>query len=222
MEQIYGLTIPQTLAEVCTPARLALLVYDMQVGVLRQLPPETVARTKANVAQALAAARASGIRVFFSRHLSLPKEAMGVFQLRQAMAWQHVASVEQVHPWFLRDAPGFAIDPDLTPRPSEVVFDKITMSAFEGTFLNIALRDCGLQAFAIVGVALEVGIEPTVRHGADMGYIPIVVTDACGGRDEAAQQRALEGIQFAGDALLTDTASFCACLRTGRSGGPGA
>jgi len=30
------------------------------------------------------------------------------------------------------------------------------------------LRDCGLSAFAIVGIAMEIGIEPTVRHGADL------------------------------------------------------
>ena len=27
---------------------------------------------------------------------------------------------------------------------------------------------------------MEIGIEPTVRHGADLGYIPVVVSDACG------------------------------------------
>ena len=47
----------------------------------------------------------------------------------------------------------------------EAILDKITMSAFEGTPLSIALRDCGLIAFAIAGVAVEIGIEPTVRHG---------------------------------------------------------
>jgi nicotinamidase-related amidase len=46
--------------------------------------------------------------------------------------------------------------------------------------LDIALRDCGVNAFIIVGIATEIGIEPTVRHGADLGYVPIIVTDACG------------------------------------------
>jgi hypothetical protein len=27
---------------------------------------------------------------------------------------------------------------------------------------------------------MEVGIEATVRHAADMGYIPVIVRDACG------------------------------------------
>src|SRR5205823_10108535 len=82
MESAYGLEIPQNLAETCNPKRTALLVYDMQVGILRQIRngPELVARVKS----VLAAARAAGLRVFFMRHMSLPKEAAGVFQLRMA------------------------------------------------------------------------------------------------------------------------------------------
>ena len=105
---------------------------------------------------------------------------MGVSPLRMAMAWQWVPLVDEVKPWFLRDAPAFHLIPEMNPLPSEAIFDKITMSAFEGTPLDIALRDCGIDAFAIVGIAMEIGIEPTVRQGADLGYIPVVVKDACG------------------------------------------
>ena len=216
MHHAYGLDIPRTLEDVCDPSRLTLLVYDMQVGILSQLKDgDTIT---ASVAAVLDAAREGGYRVFFMRHMSLPKELMGVFQFRMAMAWQRVDSVDDVSPWFLRDSPGFQLVPELAPRPSEAVFDKITMSAFEGTPLDIALRDCGLIAFAIVGVATEVGIAPTVRHGADLGYIPVVVTDACGaGHDEAAD-RAIADLQHAGDALMTDVATITALLRGQRSG----
>jgi biuret amidohydrolase len=54
------------------------------------------------------------------------------------------------------------------------------------------------------GVALEVGIGPTVRHSADHGYIPIVVPDACGAGDAAAGDRALEALMLAGDAIVAD------------------
>jgi nicotinamidase-related amidase len=151
--------------------------------------------------------------VFFSRHLSLPKELMGVFQFRTAMAWQRVNSPEQVKPWFLRDDPSFQIAPELSPLPSEGVFDKLTMSAFEGTWLDFALRDCGINAFVIVGVATEIGIEPTVRHGADLGYIPVLVTDACGAGSEEAAKRSIESLKFMGDAVVTNTETLCAIFR---------
>jgi nicotinamidase-related amidase len=210
MEQAFGLFIPRTLEDVCNPQRMALIVYDMQIGILSQIKESQ--HIIAHVKQVVQAARAAGIRIFYSRHLSLPKELMGVFQLRTAMAWQRVNAVEQVQPWFPRDSPAFQLIPELSPLPSEAIFDKITMSAFEGTFLDIALRDCGINSVAIVGVAMEVGIEPTVRHAADLGYIPVVVTDACGAGHEDAAQRSIASLTFAGDAMLTDVETICRLL----------
>ena len=211
MKSAFGLNIPQTLEEVCEPKRTALLVYDMQVGILGQIKyPERIIR---QVLRVLTTAREAAVRVFFSRHLSLPKELMGAFQFRTAMAWQRVNSPEQVNPWFLRDNRGFQIAPELAPLPSEGIFDKLTMSAFESTWLDIALRDCGINAFIIVGVATEIGIEPTVRHGADLGYIPVFVNDACGAGDEEAAKRSVENLKFMGDAFVTDTETICATLR---------
>src|SRR5438067_1501279 len=182
----------------------------MQVGILRQL--KDGAAVLATVGEVLRAARGAGLRVFFLRHLSLPKEVVGVSQLRMAKAWQRVASVAEVRPWFLRDSPGFQLAPELTPLASEAVFDKITMSAFEGTPLDIALRDCGVTTVVIVGVAMEIGIEPPVRHAADLGYLPVLVTDACGAGDAEAGQRALTSLRFMGDAFFTSVEEFCGIL----------
>src|SRR5260370_12926283 len=201
MKSAYGITIPKTLQEVSAPKRFALTVYDMQVGILNQIKnPEQITL---HVLKVLSAARHAGVRVLFSRHLSLPKELMGMSQFRMAMAWQRTDSPEQVKPWFLRDDPSFQIIPELAPRPTEGVFDKLTMSAFEGTWLDFALRDCGINAFIIVGVATEIGIEPTVRHGADLGYIPVFVNDACGSGNEEAAHRSINNLQFIGDPLIT-------------------
>jgi len=210
MQRAFGLTIRQTLEDVCDPASLALVVYDMQVGIVSQIAhgPQITER----VVQVLEAARKAGIRVFFTRHMSLPKELMGAFQFRTAMAWQRVKSPEEVKPWFLRDAPGFHLVPEMNPQPSEAIFDKIAMSAFEGTPLDIALRDCGISAFAIAGIAMEIGIEPTARHGADLGYIPVVIKDACGFGHRDAAERSIASLEFAGDTLLTSVDTICAQL----------
>ena len=208
MQRAYGLDIPQTLEDVCDPKRLALIVYDMQVGIVQQV--ENGQQITAKVVQVLQAARKAEIRVFFTRHMSLPKELMGVSQFRMAMAWQRVKSPSEVKPWFLRDTPGFHLIPEMNPLPSEAIFDKIGMSAFEGTPLDMALRDCGIDAFAIVGIAMEIGIEPTVRHGADLGYIPVVVKDACGFGHCDAAERSVASLDFAGDAFLTNVETICA------------
>ena len=76
MDRAYGLEIPVTLEEVCHPQRTALIVYDMQVGIVSQLKtgPAVVARVR----EVLEAARAGGFRVFFTRHMSLPNAVAGV------------------------------------------------------------------------------------------------------------------------------------------------
>jgi nicotinamidase-related amidase len=208
MQRAFGLNIPQTLEDVCDASRLALIVYDMQVGIVKQIAngPEITER----VVRVLDAARKAKIRIFFTRHMSLPKELMGVSQLRMSMSWQRAKSVDDVKPWFLRDSPGFHLVPEMAPRPTEAIFDKLAMSAFEGTPLNMVLRDCGIDAFAIVGIAMEIGIEPTVRHGADLGYVPVVVKDACGYGHGDAAERSHAGLEFAGDALYTSVDGLCA------------
>jgi nicotinamidase-related amidase len=210
-----NLPIPDTVADACDPDRLALIVYDMQVGVVDQLDdgPQVTERVR----QVLEAARRAGVRVFFTRHMSLPVELMGIAQLRAAMAWQRKDRVEDVVSPFLRDSPGFEIVPELAPLASEAVFDKLSMSAFEGTPLEFALRDAQVTAFAIVGIAIEVGLEPTVRHGADLGLIPVVVTDACGAGNASAAKRSLEVLAFAGDAILTDVSTVTGLLETARA-----
>ena len=214
MKQAFGIEIARTLEDICNPMHLALLVYDMQVGIKSQIKEGDV--IAARVRQALDAARAARVRVFFTRHMSLPKELMGAFQYRMAMAWQGVDDPGKVVPWFLRDTPGFALVPELQPLSSEAIFDKITMSAFEGTPLTITLRDCGVSAVAIAGIAMEVGIEPTARHAADLGFIPVIIADACGTGHEDAAKRSLDSLAFTGDSLITNTSEFCRLLRAKR------
>src|SRR5262249_30959743 len=107
---------------------------------------------------------------------------------------------------------GFPIAPGLAPRADEAVFDKLAMSAFAGTPLEMALRDLGVRSFLIAGVALEIGIAPTIWHGVDLGLIPVIVADACGGRDRPAMRRVLDSVRFSGDALLTDLATVTPLL----------
>jgi biuret amidohydrolase len=210
VETAYGLRIPRTLDEACDPRRIALLVYDMQVGVVGQIPDGAAITDR--VGAVVDAARATGIRIVYTRHMFLPKEMSGVYALRTAMAWQHVNTVAEVRAALLPGSAGFQLVPELDPMQSELVLDKITMSAFEGTPLDIVLRDCGIDTYIVVGVAMEVGIEPTVRHSLDLGYLPIVVTDACGHGNAEAARRSLDTLRFVGGTLCATTAELLAAL----------
>jgi hypothetical protein len=60
MQRAYGLQVPQTLEEVCDPRRLALIVYDMQVGILSQIHEGAAVTGK--ITEVLGAARDAGVR----------------------------------------------------------------------------------------------------------------------------------------------------------------
>jgi biuret amidohydrolase len=211
MDRRNALSVPDSLAEVCQPDKLALLVYDMQVGILEQIADRQ--GVIENVGQVLESARAARVRTYFTRHVTLPVELMGVAQLRMWRTWQRADRLEDVTSPFLPNAPPTQIIPELAPTESEAVLDKLTLSAFAGTPLELALRGAEVHALAVVGVATEIGIEPTVRHAGDLGFIPVVVTDACAAGNADAGARAMDTLRFLGDALLTDTAGFRAALR---------
>jgi nicotinamidase-related amidase len=213
MDQRNGLNVPRSLSDVCRPENLGLIVYDMQVGILEQINGRE--RVIESVREVLEAARAAAVRTYFTRHVTLPVELMGAAQLRMWRAWQRVDRVEDVRSPFLPSAPQTQIVPELTPNEREAVLDKLTLSAFAGTPLELALRGAGVGAIAIVGVATEIGIEPTVRHASDLGFIPVLVTDACAAGNAEAGERAMETLRFLGDAFLTDAAEFRNALERG-------
>ena len=92
------------------------------------------------------------------------------------------------------------------------VIDKITMSAFEATFLDIAMRDAKLEAFIIAGIALEVGIGPTVRQALDLNYIPVVVSDACGAKTAQNKERVLTEFADTGEVIVVDSKTLLPLL----------
>lgn len=203
--------VPIQLGETCHPSRTALIVYDMQAGVVGQIGEgsEIVKRC----ADLLGAARRGGYPVYFIRHRWLPNRLAGVGQLRRAKIWQHKDDPADTKPFFAAGSAAHEIVPELTPDlEHECIIDKITMSAFEGTFLAIALRDAGIQSFIICGIALEIGIVPTVRQALDLNFIPIVATDASGSRTSELKSAALESFSETGEVLLTDTATLVPLL----------
>lgn len=210
MKTINGIEILSTLQELVHPQHTAVLVYDMQVGIVPQISDGPAILSK--VQTLLNATRRAGIRTIFTRHMSLPLELMGAFQYRMAMAWQRTQNPSEVKSPFLRDSPQFQLVPELQPLPSEAVFDKLAMSAFEGTPLEFTLRDCEIRSIIIAGIALEIGIEPTCRHAADLGIIPILVRDACGAGNAEAGDQCVATLEHMGDTIVTDLTSITSLL----------
>jgi nicotinamidase-related amidase len=194
MQHAHGMEVPDSVAEMCRSDRTAVLVYDAQAGILAHVRErETVV---ARIAGVLAAARASNIPVIYVRHVSVPPGHMGVTALRTAMAWQRLDRAEDVAWAFPPDAVHTQLVAELAPVDGEPVFDKLGMSAFVGTPLEAVLRDRRITTLVIVDAVLEIGIEPTARHAADLGLLPVVVTDACGVVEPEAAERSIASLDY--------------------------
>ena len=58
----------------------------------------------------------------------------------------------------------------------------------------------------------------SVRHAADLGYIPVIVRDACGAGHEEAAQRSMACVEYSGDAVFTDVETICNVLTARQPG----
>lgn len=194
MQHAFGMDVPESVAEMCRPDRSAVLVYDAQVGILPHVRDRE--RVVARIGAVLAAARSGRVPVLYVRHVSVPPSHMGVAALRGAMAWQRRARADEVDWAFPPDAPQSQTVEDVAPRAGEPVFDKLAMSAFVGTPVEVVLRDRRVTTLVLVGAVLEIGIEPTARHAADLGFLPVVVEDACGVVEPDAAARSLASLDY--------------------------
>ena len=210
MPEAFGFSVPTEVEQLADPSRTAVIIYDMQVGIISQIR-EGAAVLK-NCVELVAAARGSGYRIFFTRHMWLPLRAAGVGQLRRAMIWQRTEDWAKLVTPFMPGSGPWQIAVELNPGADDVLIDKITMSAFTGTFLDIALRDARIESFIIAGIALEVGIEPTVRHGADLNYVPIVITDACGSMTQELKNGALHSFDATGEIISVTTTQITSLM----------
>src|SRR6476469_6725510 len=113
-----GSSLPPSYTDV---ARTALLVYDMQRGIAKQIADSE--RVVANCKAAIEAARRVGIRIASSKHMSPPRAWLGSTQLRTAMAWQRVQKPEDVKSWFVRGSEASEIVPELAPTDDDLVFE---------------------------------------------------------------------------------------------------
>lgn len=78
------------------------------------------------------------------------------------------------------------------------------------------LRDRGITTLVLVGAVLEIGIEPTVRHAGDLGFLTVVVDDGCGVVEPDAGERARAVLDYSLMCYRCSTAELLECLAGGR------
>jgi gluconolactonase len=74
---------------------------------------------------------------------------------------------------------GAAPADSLEPREGDLIVEKMRMSAWEGTRLELLLQGLGVDTIVVTGAWTNMSIEHTARTGADKGYTMIVAEDGC-------------------------------------------
>lgn len=86
----------------------------------------------------------------------------------------------QKTPFAVRGTNGAAVIDDLKPVTGEYLLEKIRMSAFIGTGLDLTLRTLGVDTIVITGIQTPNCIRTTVFDAMAYNYETVLVNDATG------------------------------------------
>jgi nicotinamidase-related amidase len=156
-------------------SKTALLVMDMQEGIVAMLP--NAAAILNTTAKAIAKARDQKIPVIYvvvgfrqgAPEVSLNNKTFAASKERFASV--NMAEFMKVHE-------------DLKPQADEVVVTKRRVSAFTGSDLEVILRAYGIQHLVLTGIATSGVVLSTLREAADKDYRLTVLADCCADSDE--------------------------------------
>lgn len=111
----------------------------------------------------------------------------------------------------------FDIVEELRPQLEDIVIVKTRYSGFQGTTLDSQLRMRGIQFLFLTGIATNVCVESTLRHGYFLDYWPLLIADATMQAGPAALQEAtLFNVEsFFGWTVQSE--EFLAALKSSRS-----
>ncbi|MBD5430208.1 isochorismatase family cysteine hydrolase [Lactobacillus sp.] len=76
--------------------------------------------------------------------------------------------------------------------PEDFVLKRTRMSAFNGTQLDILLKNLGIENVIVTGVWTNMAVEHTCRDAADFGYKVTVVTDGTSTINDEWQKAAMD------------------------------
>ena len=204
----------------------ALLVIDMQRDFLDPLGYAAqagvdIARLRATMAPVqalLAAARASGMRVLFTREGHRPdlSDCPPSKLARSRAAGAEIGSVGPLGRLLVRGEFGHDLVDEMQARAAEMVVDKPGYSAFHQTDLDQILRSQGVGTLLVCGVTTEVCVHSTLRAATDLGYRCITVADACAASEAHLQQPALDmlGVEGGMFGAVLSSAAAVALIQT--------
>ncbi len=79
----------------------------------------------------------------------------------------------------IRGTWGAEIIQELKPQEGDIFIEKPRYSAFFGTNLDTILKTYNIKFLIFVGISTNICVESSIRDSFQLGYFPILVSDAC-------------------------------------------
>ena len=165
--------------------RTALVVIDLQKGILRYPVVHPVEPVIANSVRLIKAFRERNLPVVLVNVGFAPDFADAVKTRTDAA----------------KNTPPMQLGPDfaeyldeLDVQPSDIKVHKRNWNAFYGTALDLQLRRRGVTGIVLCGIATSIGVESTARSAWEHNYQIAFATDAMADMSEENHNRSLAGI----------------------------
>ncbi len=177
----------------------AVLALHWQVNVIKPegffggMLAEPVARSGVigRAAEFHAAARDAGAQLVFTR-FTVPEKGSSLVRNTAFMR-----SVGDAQESFRPDAPGAQLIPEMADQAQDAhVSDNQKLSGLAGNDVVRWLLDRSLSTVFITGVATNLTVEQTARHGTDLGLTVYVVSDCVTAADQATHAASLANLEL--------------------------
>lgn len=132
----------------------ALLIIDVQIGLIDGLPAYRGAEVVQRIASLAATARTAGVPVIYVQHDGQPGH--------------------RLEP----NTPGWPIHRDIAPQTGDLVLHKRYCDSFFETALQAELQERHIARLVIAGCMTEYCIDTTSRRAVSLGYDVTLVKDA--------------------------------------------
>lgn len=170
--------------ETLRPAATCLLVFDLLEGHVRkdEATRRRFAPVIANAARLLEAARSAGAMVAFAHADHRADRATSARTLRDTdnrLRPIDPADPASHLPLLTGGTAHTRIVSELEPVASDFLVPKHRWSAFQGTYLELALRTRGVDTIILCGGSTDVGVASTAFAARDLGYNLVIAEDAC-------------------------------------------
>ncbi|MEP6760217.1 MAG: cysteine hydrolase [Sporichthyaceae bacterium] len=187
------------------PGRTAVLALHWQVNVIEPhgffggmlATPVAASGVVARASAFHDAVRRLGVGVFFTR-FTIPEDEGQL--VRNTGFMNAVAGAQES---FRPDAPGAALIDAMTVGEGDMVVDNQRLSGLAASPLPDKLTKRGIDTLLITGVATNLTVEQTARHGTDLGFTVHVVSDCVAAADEATHQASLANLALATAGCVT-------------------